>query len=69
MRRALVITGEGGAFCAGGDPRALSEDRRPATANRERIRRLHVWFSELLNLEIPVESISTSFPANSAALP
>ena len=55
--KALVITGAGGAFCAGGDLRALSEGRRPATVNRERIRRLHVWFSELLDLEIPVIAV------------
>lgn len=54
---ALVITGSGGAFCAGGDLRALSEGRRPTTANRERIRRLHVWFSELLDLEMPVIAV------------
>jgi 2-(1,2-epoxy-1,2-dihydrophenyl)acetyl-CoA isomerase len=55
--KALVITGEGGAFCAGGDLRALSESRRPATANRERIRKLHVWFNELLDLEMPVIAV------------
>lgn len=55
--KALVITGAGGAFRAGGDLRALSESRRPATVNRERIRRLHVWFSELLDLEIPVVAV------------
>jgi 2-(1,2-epoxy-1,2-dihydrophenyl)acetyl-CoA isomerase len=52
--RALVIAGTGGAFCAGGDLRALSAGKRPVTANRERIRRLHRWFSELLDLELPV---------------
>ncbi|MBN9012964.1 MAG: enoyl-CoA hydratase/isomerase family protein, partial [Rhizobiales bacterium] len=55
--KALVIAGEGEAFCAGGDLRALSEGRRPTTANRERIRRLHIWFSELLDLEIPVVAV------------
>jgi len=55
--KALVIAGEGGAFCAGGDLRALSDGRRPTTANRERIRRLHIWFSELLDLEIPVVAV------------
>jgi hypothetical protein len=55
--KALVITGAGGAFCAGGDLRALSQGRRPTAANRERIRRLHVWFSELLDLEMPVIAV------------
>ncbi len=55
--KALVITGSGGSFCAGGDLKALSEGKRPTTANRERIRRLHVWFSELLDLEVPVIAV------------
>lgn len=52
--RVLLLTGSGGAFCAGGDLKALSESRRPAAANRQRIRRLHHWFPHLLNLEKPV---------------
>lgn len=55
--KALVITGSGGSFCAGGDLRALSESRRSVTDNRERIRRLHVWFQELLDLEMPVVAV------------
>jgi 2-(1,2-epoxy-1,2-dihydrophenyl)acetyl-CoA isomerase len=55
--KALVITGARGAFCAGGDLQALSEEHRPITANRERIRRLHIWFSELLDLEMPVVAV------------
>lgn len=55
--KALVIAGSGGAFCAGGDLKSLSSERRPAHVNRERIRRLHVWFDELLDLEMPVIAV------------
>lgn len=52
--KAVVITGAGGAFCAGGDLRSLSAERRGAVANRNRVRRLHHWFEPLVNLEKPV---------------
>jgi 2-(1,2-epoxy-1,2-dihydrophenyl)acetyl-CoA isomerase len=52
--KAVVLTGSGGCFCAGGDLKSLSEEERPIHADRERIRRLHPWFRELVNLEKPV---------------
>lgn len=52
--RAVVIAGSGGVFCAGGDLKALSEAKRPVFKDRDRIRRLHLWFRELVNLEKPV---------------
>lgn len=52
--RALVITGSSGNFCSGGDLRQLSDGRRPTVANRARIQNLHVWFRDLVNLELPV---------------
>jgi 2-(1,2-epoxy-1,2-dihydrophenyl)acetyl-CoA isomerase len=52
--RAVVVTGSGSAFCAGGDLKSLSAEKRPVFADRDRIRRLHVWFRELTNLEKPV---------------
>ena len=52
--RAVVITGTDGVFCAGGDLKALSEAKRPVFKDRDRIRRLHTWFRELIHLEKPV---------------
>jgi len=52
--KALIITGSDGVFCAGGDLKSLSEEKRTAFANRKRIQRLHPWFRELSNLEKPV---------------
>lgn len=52
--RAVVITGAEGVFCAGGDLKSLSEAKRPVFKDRDRIRRLHTWFRELVNLEKPV---------------
>lgn len=51
---ALVLTGANGAFCAGGDLKSLSENRRPITENRTRVQDLHLWFRELVDLELPV---------------
>lgn len=52
--RAVVITGRDGVFCAGGDLKALNAEKRSVNANRQRIRNLHPWFRELVNLEKPV---------------
>jgi 2-(1,2-epoxy-1,2-dihydrophenyl)acetyl-CoA isomerase len=52
--RVVVLTGTGGAFCAGGDLKALSDQKRTIAADRDRIRRLHLWFRELVSLEKPV---------------
>ena len=52
--RVIMLRGAGDVFCAGGDLKALTEEKRPVTGNRERIRRMHIWFHELVNLEMPV---------------
>ncbi len=52
--KAVVITGAGGAFCSGGDLKAFIAEERTVFADRARIRRLHPWFRELVNLEKPV---------------
>jgi 2-(1,2-epoxy-1,2-dihydrophenyl)acetyl-CoA isomerase len=55
--RALVITGAGGHFCAGADVSLLAQARtgqRDVFEGRARVRRLRLWFDELLDLEKPV---------------
>ncbi len=52
--KAVLLTGAGSAFCAGGDLAALGAVRGDLQAARERFRALHTWFPELLNFEKPV---------------
>jgi 2-(1,2-epoxy-1,2-dihydrophenyl)acetyl-CoA isomerase len=55
--RAVVITGAGGHFCAGGDIKTVArsvEGKRDIFEGRERIRKIHRWFDELVDLEKPV---------------
>ena len=55
--KAVVLAGSQGTFCAGGDLRALSGKKMTAADSRDRIRRLHPWFTQLLNLEKPVIAV------------
>lgn len=55
--RAVVLTGAGGNFCAGADVGVLASQqagRRDIHEGRERIRKIHRWFDELVDLEKPV---------------
>jgi 2-(1,2-epoxy-1,2-dihydrophenyl)acetyl-CoA isomerase len=52
--RSVVITGAGRAFCGGGDLRSLREANLSAGSARERMRRMHFWFDDWVNLEKPV---------------
>ena len=55
--KAVVLTGAGGCFCAGGDVKGLAEARkqgRDIFEGRLRIRRMQRWFNALVDLEKPV---------------
>lgn len=55
--RAVILTGAGGHFCAGGDVKILAEQqgrKRDIFEGRERIRKIHRWLDELIDLEKPV---------------
>lgn len=52
--QALIITGAGGAFCAGGDVQTMSGQQQSADEARGRMQDLHRWFEQLLTLDCPV---------------
>ncbi|MGS1011269.1 enoyl-CoA hydratase/isomerase family protein [Achromobacter anxifer] len=57
--KAVVLTGSGGHFCAGGDIKSITQAHAQgldAFEGRERIRKIHRWYDTLVDLEKPVIS-------------
>lgn len=54
--KALILTGAGGSFCAGGDVKAMHDRGGAGSAftARDRLREAHNRLLDLLNLEVPV---------------
>jgi 2-(1,2-epoxy-1,2-dihydrophenyl)acetyl-CoA isomerase len=52
--QALILTGAGGAFCAGGDIQTMGGPALSANAARDRMQDLHRWLVPLMTLDCPV---------------
>lgn len=52
--KALIITGAGGVFCAGGDTKAMAGGLGKPDQIRSRVLDVHAWLEALYNLDCPV---------------
>ena len=65
--KALIITGAGRAFCAGGDVKAMNATERTAAMMREHLRASHHRMHDLINLELPVIALVNGPAAGAGA--
>lgn len=52
--KAIILTGAGGAFCAGGDVKSMAQADRTVGSYHLRIRSAHDRMMQLMNIELPV---------------
>ena len=55
--KAVILTGAGGAFCAGGNVKNMGGGTARGPAGRSRMRKSHELIYDLLHLEVPVVSL------------
>jgi 2-(1,2-epoxy-1,2-dihydrophenyl)acetyl-CoA isomerase len=55
--QAVILTGAGGAFCAGGDVKSMGSRLRSSTLARQALRDSHSNMYDLMNLEVPVVAL------------
>lgn len=55
--KAVILTGAGGAFCAGGDVKAMGNRDKSPIGGRSRLRASHHRIVDLFNLEVPTISL------------
>jgi 2-(1,2-epoxy-1,2-dihydrophenyl)acetyl-CoA isomerase len=52
--RAVILTGNGGAFCAGGDVKSMGTRAGGGFSTKQRIDNAHAWLYQLVDLQKPV---------------
>ena len=65
--KALIVTGAGGAFCAGGDVKAMGSNAKGAIETRRGLRDSHPLIYDILHIELPVIALVDGAAAGAGA--